>query len=100
MAITNWVAGGEDRLAGDSGDPRPARHTGYTGAGVGVAILTRASRPLPADSPSSGAGNFVSDNRASGRSVGHGTHIAGIVAGSRTAATYVTSAFAGGSAPA
>jgi serine protease AprX len=30
---------------------------------------------------------------------GHGTHVAGIIAGNRTAANYVTAAFAGGSAP-
>src|SRR5262249_46309968 len=45
--------------------------------------------------------NLVStEPTVNGDPFGHGTHLAGIIGGNRTAAAYVTPAFAGGSAPA
>jgi serine protease AprX len=44
--------------------------------------------------------NLVTDEPGvTGDPFGHGTHLAGTIAGNRTAATWVTPAFAGGSAP-
>jgi serine protease AprX len=74
---------------------------GYTGSGVGVAILDSGIATHTAlDSRVAAHVNFVTDEPAvSGDPFGHGTHVAGIVGGNRSAATYVTAAFAGGTAP-
>jgi serine protease AprX len=102
MAITNKVTaatsvwqGTPGLLLGLLGTP------GYTGAGVGVAIVDSGIATHTAlDTRVVARANFVSDEPGVvGDPFGHGTHVAGIVGGNRSAATYVTSAFAGGSAP-
>jgi len=74
---------------------------GYLGGGVGVAILDSGIATHTAlDSRVVAHVNLVTDEPGvTGDPFGHGTHIAGIAAGNRSAATYVTSAFTGGSAP-
>jgi serine protease AprX len=101
MAITNRVTGATSVWQGTPGVLGLFGTPGYTGAGVGVAILDSGIATHTAlDSRVVARVNLVGDEPGVvGDPFGHGTHIAGIVAGNRTAATYVTSAFAGGSAP-
>jgi serine protease AprX len=101
MAVTNQVTQaaavwqGTPGLLGLLGTP------GYTGTAVGIAILDSGIAAHAAlDGRVVAHVNFVSDEPgASGDPFGHGTHVAGIAAGSRTAAVGVTPAFNGGSAP-
>lgn len=101
MAVTNKVTGatsiwqGTPGLLGIGGTP------GYTGAGIGVAILDSGIATHTAlDTRVVARVNLVQDEPGvTGDPFGHGTHLAGTIGGNRTAATYVTPAFAGGSAP-
>jgi serine protease AprX len=93
-AVTLWqgVSGG---LLGLGGTPA------NTGAGVTVAVLDSGIATHTAlDSRVIARVNLVSDEPGvTGDPFGHGTHLAGIIGGNRTAASTVTSAFNGGSAP-
>ena len=95
MAITNRVTGATAVWAPSAAD------AGYTGAGVAIAILDSGIAAHDAlDSRVLAHVNMVSDEP--GRvtdDFGHGTHIAGIAAGNRSAALTVTPRFDGGSAP-
>jgi serine protease AprX len=102
MAITNRVTaadlvwqGTPGGLLGLGGTP------GYTGSGVGVAILDSGIAVHNAlDSRVVARVNLVSDEPGvTGDPFGHGTHLAGIIGGNRTAASSVTPGFAGGTAP-
>jgi serine protease AprX len=102
MAITNRVTGATSVWQGTPGLLLGLLGTpGYTGAGVGVAIVDSGIATHTAlDTRVVARANFVSDEPGVvGDPFGHGTHVAGIVGGNRSAASYVTSAFAGGSAP-
>jgi serine protease AprX len=102
MAITNRVTAADALWQGTSGGLLGLGGTsGYTGTGVGVAVLDSGIATHTAlDSRVVARVNLVSDEAGvTGDPFGHGTHLAGIIGGNRTAATYVTSAFAGGSAP-
>jgi serine protease AprX len=101
MAITNKVTGATTVWQGTPGLLGLLGTPGYTGTGIGVAIVDSGIAAHTAlDTRVVAHVNFVSDEPGvTGDPFGHGTHIAGIVAGNRTAATYVTPAFAGGSAP-
>ena len=95
MAVTNRVTGATAVWTAS------ANAAGYTGTGVGIAILDSGIAAHDAlDSRVLAHVNLVSDEP--GRftdSFGHGTHIAGIAAGNRSAALPITPGFNGGSAP-
>jgi serine protease AprX len=101
MAVTNKVTGATSVWQGTSGLLGIGATRGYNGSGVTVAVLDSGIAPHTAlGSRVIGRVNLVSDEPgASGDPYGHGTHIAGIIGGSTTAARYVTSAYAGGTAP-
>jgi serine protease AprX len=102
MAITNRVTAAEAVWQGTPGGFLGLGGTpGYTGNGVGVAILDSGIATHTAlDSRVVARVNLVSDEPGvTGDPFGHGTHLAGIIGGNRTAASSVTPAFAGGSAP-
>ena len=101
VAVTNRVTRATDVWQGTAGRLGLPATPGYTGAGVGVAILDSGIAAHTAlDSRVVARVNLVSDEPGASRDdFGHGTHIAGIVAGNLTAASSVTPEFAGGSAP-
>jgi serine protease AprX len=101
MAVTNTVTGATAVWAGDSGLLGLFGSSGYRGDGIVVAVLDSGiAQHTALDSRVIARVNFVSSEPpATGDPYGHGTHVAGIIAGSTTAAKYVTPAFAGGSAP-
>ena len=101
MAITNKVTRADKVWAGSRGLLGLLSQPAVTGSGIGVAVIDSGI----ADHAALGGRvvarvNLVSEEPGvSGDPFGHGTHIAGIIGGSTTAATRVTSAYAGGSAP-
>lgn len=101
MAITNKVTGATSVWQGTPGLLGLFSTPGFTGAGVGVAVLDSGIAAHTAlDSRVVAHVNLVSDEPGvTGDPFGHGTHLAGIIAGNRTAASTVTPAFAGGTAP-
>jgi serine protease AprX len=101
MAITNKVTGAASLWQGTSGLLGLGGTPGNTGGGVTVAVLDSGIASHTAlDTRVIARVNLVSDEPGvTGDPFGHGTHLAGIIGGNRTAATYVTPGFAGGSAP-
>jgi serine protease AprX len=101
MAVTNAVTQATAVWQGTSGVLGLLGTPGYTGTGVGVAILDSGIAAHTAlDSRVVAHVNLVSDEPGvAGDPFGHGTHVAGIAGGNRTAATSVTPAYSGGSAP-
>lgn len=103
MAITNKVTGATTVWQGTSGLLGIGGTAGYKGAGLTVAVVDSGIAPHTAlDTRVIARVNLVSFEAANttGDPYGHGTHVAGIIAGNTTAAKYVTTAFAGGTAPA
>ena len=103
MAITNKVTGASTVWQGTSGLLGIGGTPGYKGAGVTVAVVDSGIAAHTAlDTRVIARVNFVSFEAptVNGDPYGHGTHVAGIIAGNTSAAKYVTTAFAGGTAPA
>ncbi len=102
MALTNKVTGATAVWQGTPGGLLGLGGTpGYTGAGVTVAVLDSGIAAHSAlDSRVIARVNLVSSEPGmTGDPFGHGTHLAGIIGGNRTAASSVTPSFGGGSAP-
>jgi serine protease AprX len=101
-AVTNTITKATSVWQGTSGLLGLLATPGYTGAGVGIAIVDSGIATHTAlDTRVVAHVNLVSDEPGvTGDPFGHGTHIAGLAGGNRTAATYVTTAFNGGSGPA
>ncbi len=100
MALSVRSTAADQAWAGTRGLLGIGRIPGVTGAGVGVAVVDsgiarhRALRnSVVADV------SFVSGDPSVGDAFGHGTHVAGIIAGDGDAAAGTTTAYAGGIAP-
>ena len=102
MAVTNKVTQADNVWEGTSGLLGLSGTPGYKGSGIGVAVIDSGIATHSAiGSRVVGRVNLVSSEPgATGDPFGHGTHVAGIIGGGGTAASRVTSAYAGGSAPA
>lgn len=102
MAVTNKVTRAESVWQGTSGLLGIGSTPGYKGAGIGVAVIDSGIAPHSAIGDRVVARvNFVSNEPGvSGDPFGHGTHVAGMIGGAGAAASRVTTAYTGGSAPA
>ena len=73
---------------------------GVDGSGIGIAVVDSGISPHSALAQRVVASvNFVTDDPQVGDAYGHGTHVAGIIAGSPTPANGVAPEYAGGIAP-
>ena len=102
MAVTNKVTRADSVWQGTSGLLGIGSTSGYKGAGIGVAVIDSGIAPHSAIGDRVVARvNFVSNEPGvSGDPFGHGTHVAGMIGGAGSAASRVTTAYTGGSAPA
>ena len=102
MAVTNKVTRADTVWEGTSGLLGLLAKPGYKGSGIGVAVIDSGIAPHSAiGSRVVGRVNLVpSEPGVVGDPFGHGTHVAGMIGGAGSAASRVTSAYAGGSAPA
>jgi serine protease AprX len=102
MAITNRITAASSVWQGTSGGLLGLFSTpGYDGTGIGVAVVDSGIASHTAlGSRVVARVNLVSwEADQAGDAFGHGTHIAGAISGSSTAAKLVTPKYAGGSAP-
>lgn len=102
MAVTNKVTRADTVWEGTSGLLGLLGTPGYKGSGIGVAVIDSGIAPHSAIGTRVVARvNLVSSEPGvTGDPFGHGTHVAGLIGGAGSAASRVTSAYAGGSAPA
>ena len=103
MAVTNKVTRADSVWQGTSGLLLGLGGTpSYKGAGIGVAVLDSGIAAHSAiGSRVVARVNLVSSEPGvTGDPFGHGTHVAGMIGGAGSAASRVTSAYSGGSAPA
>ena len=101
VAVTNKVTKAETVWGGTSGLLGLFSTPGYNGSGIGVAVVDSGINDHNALSGRVVArANFVTtEPGVTGDPFGHGTHIAGLIGGSTTAASRVTQEFLGGTAP-
>jgi len=102
MAVTNTVTRAETVWQGSSTLLGLLSSPGYKGEGVGVAVIDSGIANHKALGKRVVARvNFVShEPGVTGDPFGHGTHVAGLIGGDGSAASGVTKAYNGGSAPA
>jgi serine protease AprX len=103
MAVTNKVTRADSVWQGTSGLLLGIGGTpSYQGAGIGVAVLDSGiSAHSAIGSRVVARVNMVStEPGVTGDPFGHGTHVAGMIGGAGSAASKVTTAYSGGSAPA
>lgn len=101
MSITNTLTGATSVWEGSSGLLGLFATSGYRGEGIGVAVIDSGIANHPALYGRIAARvSFVStEPTVTGDPFGHGTHVAGSIGGSASAASRITSAYGGGSAP-
>jgi serine protease AprX len=100
MSISNRSTAADRTRAGSAGLLGVGAIAGVTGQGIGVAVLDSGISPHSALAGKVVANvSFVTGDPSVADAFGHGTHVAGIIAGAGSAAREVTSAYAGGIAP-
>jgi serine protease AprX len=100
MAISNRSTAADQARAGTSGLLGIGSISGVTGQGVGVAVVDSGIAAHSALARKVIANvSFVTGDPSADDKYGHGTHVAGIIAGAAGAASQVTDAYTGGIAP-
>lgn len=100
MAVSDKSTAADQVWAGYRGFLGLGSIPGVNGRGIGVALLDSGIAPHQAIANKVVANvSFVTGDPDPGDKFGHGTHIAGIITGSASAATGVTPGYAGGVAP-
>jgi serine protease AprX len=100
MAVSDKSTAADQVWAGTWGLLGIGAIPGVNGKGIGIALLDSGIAPHKALTNKVVANvSFVTGDPDPGDDFGHGTHIAGIIAGAASAATGVTPGYAGGVAP-
>lgn len=101
MALTNRVTRASELWESTPGLLGLTRVDGHVGKGIAVAVVDSGiARHSAVSGRVVARANFVSwEADVAGDAFGHGTHVAGAIAGSATASARITSQFGGGSAP-